>query len=101
MSTGPSTITGVDFVTVLVEDFPAAMRFYGTVLGLPRCAGYGRIDSGVCHMAIFADPDGNILMFHNPLRAEVLRARTARGGAPYLTVSLPSMPPSRWPATEQ
>ena len=23
------------------------------------------IDSGVCHMAIFADPDGNTLMFHN------------------------------------
>jgi predicted enzyme related to lactoylglutathione lyase len=23
------------------------------------------IDSGVCHMAIFHDPDGNALMFHN------------------------------------
>jgi predicted enzyme related to lactoylglutathione lyase len=23
------------------------------------------IDSGVCHMAIFSDPDGNVLMFHN------------------------------------
>ena len=23
------------------------------------------IDSGVCHMAIFNDPDGNALMFHN------------------------------------
>jgi hypothetical protein len=23
------------------------------------------IDSGVCHMAPFADPDGNVLMFHN------------------------------------
>ena len=23
------------------------------------------IDSGVCHMAIFSDPDGNQLMFHN------------------------------------
>ena len=23
------------------------------------------IDSGVCHMAIFRDPDGNSLMFHN------------------------------------
>jgi predicted enzyme related to lactoylglutathione lyase len=23
------------------------------------------IDSGVCHMAIFADPDGNALMFHH------------------------------------
>ena len=23
------------------------------------------IDSGVCHMALFADPDGNALMFHH------------------------------------
>ena len=23
------------------------------------------IDSGVCHMAIFEDPDGHVLMFHN------------------------------------
>jgi predicted enzyme related to lactoylglutathione lyase len=23
------------------------------------------LDSGVCHMAHFADPDGNTLMFHN------------------------------------
>jgi len=23
------------------------------------------IDSGVCHMALFNDPDGNVLMFHN------------------------------------
>jgi len=23
------------------------------------------IDSGVCHMALFSDPDGNVLMFHN------------------------------------
>ena len=23
------------------------------------------IDSGVCHMAVFSDPDGNVLMLHN------------------------------------
>ncbi len=23
------------------------------------------LDSGVCHMAFFNDPDGNVLMFHN------------------------------------
>ena len=23
------------------------------------------MDSGVCHMAFFKDPDGNALMFHN------------------------------------
>jgi predicted enzyme related to lactoylglutathione lyase len=115
-------VTGVDFVTVFVKDYAAATEFYGTVLGLPVSAEYGKfrgcefdaggltlqvmdaaaigrtfepsthpialhvedvaaargtlesagvtflgdtIDSGVCHMAIFADPDGNVLMFHN------------------------------------
>jgi predicted enzyme related to lactoylglutathione lyase len=115
-------VTGVDFVTVFVEDYPAAVEFYGSVLGLEQSAKYGKfdgcefdaggltlqlmrsgavgrefersshpialhvddveaarselesrgvkffgdtIDSGVCHMAIFADPDGNSLMFHN------------------------------------
>jgi catechol 2,3-dioxygenase-like lactoylglutathione lyase family enzyme len=115
-------ITGVDFVTVFVDDFAAATDFYGTKLGLECSADYGKtpgaeyetgsltlqvmhaksigrefqasthpialhvddvaaaragleaqgvtffgetIDSGVCHMAIFPDPDGNLLMFHN------------------------------------
>jgi catechol 2,3-dioxygenase-like lactoylglutathione lyase family enzyme len=115
-------VTGVDFVTVFVKDFPAASEFYGATLGLRCSADYGRIpgaefetgtltlqvvdaasigqefepsshpialhvddvgaararleaegvtfhadtiDSGVCHMAFFSDPDGNSLMFHN------------------------------------
>jgi catechol 2,3-dioxygenase-like lactoylglutathione lyase family enzyme len=122
MTTQPSPVTGVDFVTVFVDDYDAATEFYGTLLGLPRTAQYGQrngcefdtgnltlqvmeaaaigrtfapsthpialhvddvaaarealeargvrflgetIDSGVCHMAIFEDPDGNTLMFHN------------------------------------
>jgi predicted enzyme related to lactoylglutathione lyase len=122
MTTQPSAVTGVDFLTVFVEDYDAATEFYGTLLGLPRSARYERIngcefetgnltlqvmeaaaigreftpsthpialhvddvaaarealesqgirffgetiDSGVCHMAIFSDPDGNTLMFHN------------------------------------
>ena len=28
------------------------------------------IDSGVCHMAIFKDPDGNVLMFHHRYATE-------------------------------
>jgi predicted enzyme related to lactoylglutathione lyase len=120
--TAQPSVTGVDFVTVFVKDYDAATEFYGTLLGLPRSAQYGRrngcefetgnltlqvmeaaaigrefapsthpialhvddvaaarealesqgvtffgetIDSGVCYMAIFADPDGNTLMFHN------------------------------------
>jgi len=117
-----SLISGVDFVHVGTQDFDRAVEFYGTVLGLPESARYGRmpgaefetgtltlaviqsdafgmefrsnpnaialrvddvaaaraeleargvefrvdtIDSGVCHMAPFADPDVNALMLHH------------------------------------
>lgn len=117
-----STITGVDFATVFVKDYPAAVEFYGQTLGLEHSVDYGKIpggefetgsltlqvmdaaaigrefqangspiafhvedveaarsdleskgvtfladtmDSGVCHMAFFSDPDGNSLMLHN------------------------------------
>lgn len=120
--TAATTVTGVDFVTVFVKDYPAAQRFYGEVLGLEHSVDYEKIpageyetgnltlqvmdaasigqefspsghpialhvddveaaraaaaangveffgetiDSGVCHMAFFKDPDGNALMFHN------------------------------------
>ena len=118
----PTTVTGVDFVTVFVKDYPAALKFYSETLGLEHSVDYEKIpagefetgsltlqvmdaasvgrefspsgnpialhvddveaarakleaegvefvaetiDSGVCHMAIFTDPDGNALMFHN------------------------------------
>jgi predicted enzyme related to lactoylglutathione lyase len=118
----PTAVTGVDFVTVFVKDYPAALKFYGETLGLEHSVDYEKIpagefetgsltlqvmdaaaigqefkpsghpialhvddvaaarakleaegvefvaetiDSGVCHMAIFTDPDGNALMFHN------------------------------------
>ena len=120
--TSPTTVTGVDFVTVFVKDYPAALKFYGETLGLEHSVDYEKIpagefetgsltlqlmdaaaigrefapsghpiafhvddveaaradleskgveflaetiDSGVCHMAFFNDPDGNALMFHN------------------------------------
>jgi predicted enzyme related to lactoylglutathione lyase len=122
MAASSPLITGVDFVTVFVKDFPAAAEFYGTLLGLPCSAKYGKtpgaefetgnltlqvmdaeaigrefqpsthpialhvedveatrteleargiafmgetIDSGVCQMAFFGDPDENILMLHH------------------------------------
>jgi predicted enzyme related to lactoylglutathione lyase len=118
----PTTVTGVDFVTVFVKDYPAALKFYSETLGLEHSVDYEKIpagefetgsltlqimdaasigqefkpsghpialhvedveaaraklesdgvefladtiDSGVCHMALFKDPDGNALMFHN------------------------------------
>jgi catechol 2,3-dioxygenase-like lactoylglutathione lyase family enzyme len=120
--TSPTTVTGVDFVTVFVKDYPAALKFYSETLGLEHSVDYEKIpagefetgsltlqimdaaaigrefkpsghpialhvddveaarseleskgveflaetiDSGVCHMAFFQDPDGNALMFHN------------------------------------
>lgn len=122
MTTQTPLVTGVDFATVFVKDFPAAQEFYGTVLGLPCSATYDKVpgaeyetgsltlqvmdaaavgqefqpsghplalhvgdvavaraelesrgvafladtmDSGVCHMAFFRDPDGNVLMIHH------------------------------------
>ena len=115
-------VTGVDFVVLATKDIEAAEEFYGTVLGLPETARYGKmpgveyqagnltlavmqseafgmtyvtnsnpialqvddthaaraelesrgvefapqtIDSGVCDMAFFRDPDGNALMLHH------------------------------------
>ncbi len=117
-----SAIQGVDFATVFVRDYPAAVEFYGGLLGLEHSVDYGKIpggefetgnltlqvmdasaigrdfeprthpiafhvedveatrsqfeeagvtflgetmDSGVCHMAVFSDPDGNTLMLHH------------------------------------
>jgi predicted enzyme related to lactoylglutathione lyase len=122
MSISSPGITGVDFATVFVKDYPAAVEFYGGTLGLEHSADYGKIpggefetgnltlqvmdaaaigrefqpsthpiafhvedvaaarteleskgvdfladtmDSGVCHMAPFSDPDGNTLMLHH------------------------------------
>ena len=128
-----NVITGTDFVVVPTRDFDRAVEFYGSVLGLPCSARYGKmpgaefetgsltlavmateqfgmgftanknpialqvddyqaartelesrgvvfasdtIDSGVCHMAAFEDPDGNVLMIHHRYAP-----RTAEPGA--------------------
>jgi len=43
MTTPPPLVTGVDFVTLAAGNFDAAVEFYGTVLGLPCSARYGRV----------------------------------------------------------
>jgi predicted enzyme related to lactoylglutathione lyase len=115
-------VTGTDFVAVATQDYDAAAKFYGEVLGLPFGKRWGEMpagefetgnltialmqtdafgiefqptktpialqvddvqsaraaleadgisfaaetmDSGVCHMAFFEDPDGNALMLHH------------------------------------
>lgn len=118
----PLNVSGVDFLTVFVTDYPRALEFYCGLLGMEHSVDYGKIpggevetgdltlqvvdaasigreftprshplalhvddveaaraglgskgvefhaetiDSGVCHMAFFSDPDGNALMLHN------------------------------------
>jgi predicted enzyme related to lactoylglutathione lyase len=123
MSTAPTAVTGVDFVTIPTRDLERAVAFYGETLGLrrsvyrpernfaefetgnltfnvldPERMGIGSFqananpaalhvgdvaearerleglgvafagdifDTGVCHMAFFADSDGNALMLHH------------------------------------
>jgi catechol 2,3-dioxygenase-like lactoylglutathione lyase family enzyme len=43
MTTSTSLITGVDFVHVPTRDLAAAEEFYGSVLGLPCIARYGKV----------------------------------------------------------
>lgn len=44
MNASTSPVTGVDFATVFVDDFEAAEKFYGEVLGLERSSRYEQID---------------------------------------------------------
>jgi catechol 2,3-dioxygenase-like lactoylglutathione lyase family enzyme len=59
-----------DFVSVVTRDLDRARAFYAEALGLrtnPHAAEQfdgETIDTGVCHMAFFSDPDGNALMLH-------------------------------------
>ncbi|MBA3866609.1 MAG: VOC family protein [Solirubrobacterales bacterium] len=42
----PTAVTGVDFLTVFVADYPAAVEFYGGLLGLEHSVDYERIPAG-------------------------------------------------------
>ena len=42
-----------DYISVGTRDLERAKRFYGETF-----------DTGVCHIAFFADPDGNALALH-------------------------------------
>jgi predicted enzyme related to lactoylglutathione lyase len=122
MAADTALVTGTDFVAVPTQDYEAAAKFYGEVLGLPfgkrwgnmpagefetgnltialmQCDAFGvefranktpvalrvedveaarrqleahdvrfvadTMDTGVCFMAHFTDPDGNPLMLHH------------------------------------
>ena len=38
------------------------------------------LDTSVCHMAFFEDPDGNSLMLHHPVRAASYRGQLVTEG---------------------
>ena len=99
-------VTGVDFVCVPSADFDSALQFYGEALGIEfspnsvpvalqvddvaaaraelesRGVSFSgeTIDSGVCHMANFRDPEGNALMLHHRY-APFTQPAARRGGA--------------------
>jgi len=43
MTTSTSLVTGTDFITVATQDFDAAVKFYGDVLGLPESKRWGQM----------------------------------------------------------
>ena len=90
MSTKTSVVTGVDFIAVPVKDYeaskkqsdafgfdfarhtaPIAFQVDDVEAARAELESKGvefqgeTIDSGVCHQAIFQDPDGNVLDIHN------------------------------------
>jgi catechol 2,3-dioxygenase-like lactoylglutathione lyase family enzyme len=77
MAATTEIVTGVDFVTIPTRDLDRAVEFFGTTLGLDVAAARAALesrgvsftgdilDTGVCHMAFFADPDGNAFMLHH------------------------------------
>ena len=60
MSTAAPLITRTDFVFVPITSFEQTEAFYTEFTFLGET-----IDSGVCHQAIFQDPDGNALILHH------------------------------------
>jgi len=58
----------VDFSSFLTQDIPRAKRFYSEILGLEFDG--ETLQTSVCRMAFFHDPDGNLLMLHRRFDAE-------------------------------
>jgi catechol 2,3-dioxygenase-like lactoylglutathione lyase family enzyme len=46
MTTSTPIITGTDFITVATQDYDAAAKFYGEVLGLPFSKRWGQMPAG-------------------------------------------------------
>lgn len=77
-SPGRRRFAPTNAIALHVEDVAGA-RATLEQRGVPFSA--DTLDTGVCHMAFFADPDGNALMLHHRY-APRARRREARGGTP-------------------
>ena len=90
-----ATVTGVDFVTVFVKDYPAALEFYGEVLGLEHSVDYEKIPAGEFETGSLTlqvmdaasigrefKPSGHPIAFHvEDVEAARGRARVARASS--------------------
>ena len=74
MKSPTSLVSGVDFISVPTRNYATAAAFALHVedIEAARAELESRgvsfthaLDSGVCHMAFFEDPDGNALLLHH------------------------------------
>jgi len=98
----PTSVTGVDFVTVFVRDYPAALEFYGTLLGLEHAVDYGQIPAGeletgnltlqlidAASVGIEFQPSGHPIAFH-VADVEATRAELESKGIEFLGATMDS-----------
>ena len=104
-----SLISGVDFVHVGTQDFDRAVEFYGTVLGLPESARYGRMpgaefETGTLTLAVIQSdafglefrPNTNAIALHvDDVAAARAELELARGGVSRATPSTAAC--ATWP----
>lgn len=99
---GPTTITGVDFATVFVTDYPAAIEFYCQTLGLEQSVDYGKIPGGEVEAGSLTlqvvdaaaigrefEPNGHPIAFHVG-DVEATRAELESRGVKFLADTLDS-----------
>jgi catechol 2,3-dioxygenase-like lactoylglutathione lyase family enzyme len=58
-------VSKLDFIGIPSQDADRSRAFYVETLGLRPDDQATHDDTGVCHMALFTDPDGNDLMLHH------------------------------------
>jgi predicted enzyme related to lactoylglutathione lyase len=87
MSTAPSVVTGVDFVSVATRDLDRSVAFYGETLGLACSAhrpdrNFAEFETGTVTLSV-SDPEkmgvGTFQASGSPIALQVPDVRAARG----------------------